>query len=176
MANTYSLIGTVIVTSSAGAASLDFSSIPATYTDLVLKLSSRTDRPTSGYGYFDLVFNNSTANQTFARLNGYASGVNTTGNSTQNIIASNTGDATANTFSNFETYLTNYAGSYYKSMSIEAGLQDVSGVRETPFNQLGAGLWSSITAINRITVSIASGYGTIFYQNTTCSLYGILKA
>jgi hypothetical protein len=174
MSITYSLIKTVTV-GSGGTSSIDFTSIPSTYTDLVLKLSARTDRPTSGYGYFDLAFNGSTANGTYARLNGYASGVNT-GYNTQNIIAVNTGDATANTFANWEMILTNYAGSYFKAMSIEAALQDISGVRETPFNQLGAGLWSSTAAINRITLSPWSGYGTIFYQNTTCSLYGILKA
>lgn len=41
MANTYTLISSNTLTSSA--ASVTFSSIPATYTDLVLRISSRTD-------------------------------------------------------------------------------------------------------------------------------------
>ena len=42
MATTYKAISTVTV-GSGGAASITFSSIPATYTDLVLKISGRHD-------------------------------------------------------------------------------------------------------------------------------------
>ena len=173
MATTFTLIKTYTLASNT--ASIDFTSIPATYTDLCLKLSLRTDRPSSGYGYFDIAFNNSTANQNYIRLLGYGTGVNS-GTNTQNIIATNTDDATANTFGNWEMYLPNYAGSTYKSFSMDATNEDISGLRETPFNELGAGLWSITTAVNRITLSPWSGYGTVFKTYSSASLYGILKA
>ena len=46
MANTYTLISSVTV-GSGGAANIEFTSIPATYTDLLLKLSTRTTRSTA---------------------------------------------------------------------------------------------------------------------------------
>ena len=46
MATTYTLISSVTV-GSGGAASIEFTSIPSTYTDLVLKLSARSSRNVS---------------------------------------------------------------------------------------------------------------------------------
>ena len=44
MANTYVQIGSTVTVGVSGAASIDFSSIPSTYTDLVLKVSGRSNR------------------------------------------------------------------------------------------------------------------------------------
>ena len=58
MANTYTLISSNTLTSSA--ASVTFSSIPATYTDLVLRISARSDR-VSTTDRLRLTFNSDTA-------------------------------------------------------------------------------------------------------------------
>jgi hypothetical protein len=61
MANTYEAIATVEV-GSGGAADIEFTSIPATYTDLVLKLSARIKHARRLMKQFNNEFNGSTAN------------------------------------------------------------------------------------------------------------------
>jgi hypothetical protein len=58
MANTYTLIESQVLGSSA--ASVTFSSIPATYTDLVLKVSVRSNRA-AGFDNIDIRFNGDSA-------------------------------------------------------------------------------------------------------------------
>jgi len=60
MANTYQLISSTTV-GAGGASSILFSSIPATYTDLILDLSVRTSNAAS-QAILDIKFNGSSAN------------------------------------------------------------------------------------------------------------------
>ena len=55
MANTFVLLASTTV-GSGGASSIDFTSIPATYTDLVVKVSGRIDYAQTG-DYFKITFN-----------------------------------------------------------------------------------------------------------------------
>jgi len=60
MANTYKLISSVTV-GSGGAATIGFTSIPATYTDLLLSYSGRIDQ-TGNVRQVDISFNSNTSN------------------------------------------------------------------------------------------------------------------
>jgi len=174
MATTFTLIKTYTI-GSGGAASIDFTSIPATFTDICLKISARTNYTGSQYGYIDLAFNTLTTNQSYRRLLGYSTAANSS-TDTANSAMVDSDAATASTFGNWEMMIPNYAGSNYKSFSIDAVTENNAGTSEAAFCALVAGLWSASAAISRITISPRSGYGTLINQYSTASLYGILKA
>jgi len=79
--------------------------------------------------------------------------------------------ATANTFSNNELYIPNYAGSTNKSVSFDS-VQENNGT--TANAVLFAGLWSNTAAINRVT--LASSGSNKFVQHSTAYLYGVKNA
>ena len=143
MANTYTLISSVTV-GAGGASSIDFTSIPATYTDLKLVQSCRIS-PATSYDYIVLEFNGDTtaANYNFIYL--YGNGA--TGSGSGNIKFGGYADAasaTASTFSNGEIYMPNYAGSNNKSVSADSVTENNA---TAAFARFGAGLWSDSSAI-----------------------------
>jgi len=147
-----------------GAASIDFTSIPSTYTDIVIKASLRT-LSTDPDDYILIKPNNSTANLTFKYLRGTGSAASSA--STERPYVDATG-ATASTFGNLEIYFPNYAGSTNKSFSIDAATENnATDARLT----LNAHLWSDTSAINRIVLT--SGQSFNFVQYSTAYLYGI---
>jgi len=157
MANTYQLIEAKTLGSSA--ASVTFSAIPATYTDLLVKVSSRN---TSSSEIFDFGFNGVTTNQSSIYLNGSGSAA-TSATYTLYGRSVQTG-ATASTFSNNEIYIPNYAGSSFKSVSVDAvNENNATGA----FSSFVAGLWSSTAAITSITFTASFAQYSSFY------LYGI---
>jgi hypothetical protein len=155
-----------------GAASVTFSSIPSTYTDLVIKVSARCS---VGGAFYNLViaFNGSSANYTLRWL-GDAGG--SAVSYTQAAFGSNhlfyiAGDgATANTFANGEIYIPNYAGSNYKSVSADGANENNS---TTIYQGISTGLWSSTAAITSLTFTCG---GANFNQYSTFTLYGISNA
>jgi hypothetical protein len=165
MANTYKAIATVTV-GSGGAATMAFSSIPATYTDLVLKVSGRTSYTTIDSIYF--TFNASTANFSSRIL--YGDGAAASSFTQARYAGSQTGSSqTANTFANNEIYIANYAGATYKSYSVDS-VTETNGT--TAYAYLAAGLWSDTAAITGITLTPNAGS---FVQYSTATLYGIKK-
>lgn len=169
MPNTFTKIASVTV-GSGGASSIDFTSIPSTYTDLCLKVSARTNAVGSGYyTRLRLQINGSTTGYS-NRLLYNADGTAASATSTDYItFFYETGtSATANTFSNGEIYIPNYAGSNYKSTSSDS----VSENNGTQIIQaLNAGLWSNTAAITQLTITDASSY--TLAQYSTATLYGI---
>lgn len=168
MADTYSLISSVTV-GSGGASSIDFTSIPQTYTDLVLKLSARSNR---GLVYDSALINpnNSTSNLTDRYLISYsgssvASGTDSTGLLTFGVDGNS---ATSSTFGNAEVYFPNYTSANYKSWSSDGVLENnASDAR----NGLTASLWSNTAAITSLIIKPQGG--TSFLQYSTAYLYGI---
>ena len=69
MPSTYELIASYTV-GAGGAASIDFTSIPATYTDLVLKLSSRTATGGANDVYIQFNTDSTSANYSERQLQG----------------------------------------------------------------------------------------------------------
>jgi hypothetical protein len=164
--DTFIKIATVTV-GAGGAASIDFSSIPATYTDLVVYLSLR-DETTNGFPAVTMEINGVTTNRTWRRLRGSGSAASSTNNTTAEINTMPGADKTASTFGNIQVYLPNYAGSTNKSFSVD-GVTETNATASDAI--LTAGLWSQTTAINQLTFK--SGSATDFNQYSTATLYGI---
>lgn len=164
MANTYFLIGAVTV-GAGGSSSIDFTSIPNTYKDLLLSISARNS-DTGNANNLYIGFNGVNTNQSAKKIVGTGGAVSTSsdGNIIANMVASS---ATANTFNNCEVYIPNYAGNTYKSISMNS-VNENNATEAT--SRLGAGLWSSTAAITSINLSGQSGN---FVQYTTAYLYGI---
>ena len=166
MANTYVKIATVTV-GSGGAASMDFTSIPSTYTDLCLKICGREATGTSLI--FTMRINASTANQTTREVRGSGSAASS-GTNTIATIDQNGSGTTASTFGNAEVYLPNYSGSTNKSYSIDS-VSENNGT--AAYMRLSAGLWSQTAAINQLTLYASSGN---IAEYSTATLYGISKS
>jgi len=168
MPNTYTLIASVSLSSAA--ASIDFTSIPGTYTDLLIKASLRSATASVNPGLL-IKFNTSAAN--FTGRNAYGNGSSAASYSdTSGEIGTLAGNgATANTFGNCEIYIPNYAGSANKSFSVDS----VNENNATSASQyLYANLWSQTAAITAI--SLLSGGAVNLMQYSTATLYGISKS
>ena len=161
------LIQTLTV-GSGGAASIDFTSIPQTFTDLVILFSGRSNRN----AIFDNIRvqpNGATTGVSSRMLYGNGSGASSF---TEAYVSGYTGgnNATASTFGNSSIYIPNYTSSNQKSFSIDS----VSENNGTEAQQvLTAGLWTGTSAITSIILD--QGDGTTWLQYTSASLYGILK-
>jgi hypothetical protein len=169
MTNTFSLIKTYTLTSAT--ASFDFTSIPSSFTDLCLKISSR-DTSASITSNCYLKFNASTTGYTDLLLYGTGTAVGTLTTSTTGLFYwYNVGDsATASTFSNTQIYIPNYASGNKKNVMIECTAENNGSQGYTIFD---AGLWTGTAPINQITITPSSGN---FKTYSSASLYGILKA
>ena len=164
MATTYEAIATVTV-GSGGAASIEFSSIPATYTDLKLVFSTRVDVGGGQNGFY-ISLNSNTASFSAKQIQGDGSSV-----ASFSLLRfagySDASGATANTFSNGELYFPNYASSNNKSFSGDA-VQENN--QTTAYILMGAHLWSNSAAISTITLTPDTAN---FVQYSTATLYGI---
>lgn len=168
---TFTQIGSAVVVGSGGQASIDFTSIPSTYTDLQINWILRTNNdPDAGnYGLVAIAFNGSTSNITRRNILGTGSSA-LSQNATNAQIAIDGLNNTASTFANGMIYLPNYAGSTNKSASSDNIMEQNS---TAAFSALNAILWSQTAAINQITLSAVSGS---FVQYSTAYLYGVSNA
>lgn len=158
-----------VTVGSGGASSMDFTSIPSTYTDLCVKVSSRTTRTAGVIDYAVISFNGSTSNLTSRFLIG--DGTVYSGTDTKIIASTSSNSTTANTFGSAQFYIPNYAGSNNKSVSVDAVAENNSADSGYFNLEIGAGLWSITSAITSI--SLTSGFGNNFMQYSTATLYGI---
>ena len=164
MANTFKKIQTVTV-GSGGAATIDFTSIPQTYTDLKIVVSARHTTSETSNDVLATI-NSSTSGFTARRL--YGSGSSAASDTNARVVGMTVGaSATASVFGNSEVYFPNYTSSNYKSYSADlVGETNAS----TAYQILIAGLWSNTDAITSI--SLAPGSGS-FVQYSTATLYGV---
>jgi hypothetical protein len=152
-----------------GSASVVFNSIPQTYTDLVIKYSTRC----SASGPFQSVFfrfnGDSSAvysGHRFWYYSGFAS--NSYASGTSNNLNWTTGNtATANTFGTGEITVLNYRSSSGKSFSSE--LMSENNSASEVVTGIASGLYSTSSAITSLTL-IGE---TSFMQHSTFTLYGI---
>jgi hypothetical protein len=170
MANTFELIASSTV-GSGGAASIDFSSIPSTYTDLCFKISARITRSGAVTDIMNVSFNGTSTNESCRRMEGNGASASLASNSLLLAYQASSTDATASTFGNGEFYIPNYAGSTNKSASND-GVSENNGT--TAFAGLAANLWSNTAAINQVTFTPDSG--SDFVQYSTIYLYGVKNA
>ena len=169
MATTYEIIASVTV-GSGGAASMGFTSIPATYTDLVVKISSRTNH--SGYADgLDLTFNSNASSYTYRLLDGDGASASSSTGSAKVFGRTNASTSTASTFGNSEVYVPNYASSNNKSFSANSVGENNATSADI---RLAGNLWANSAAITSI--SITPQVGISFNQYSTAYLYGISNA
>jgi hypothetical protein len=170
MANTFQLIASSIV-GSGGVSSINFTSIPSNYTDLCLKMSVRSTR-TFGWDAMVLRFNGSTTGYSDKTV--AANGASTFSFSnafTGYMFAGDMNDAstTSNMFSNTDIYISNYASSNKKLVSIESVEENNA---TTAQSDLVSGLWTGTSAITSIALALFAG---TFVQYSSAHLYGIIK-
>jgi hypothetical protein len=169
MPSTYTLISSNVLSTTA--ASVTFSAIPSTYTDLVLRISARN--PDAVFGReLRYTFNNNTGSiYSYVQLSGSGTtAASTLGSSlAYGVLGSiNGGGTTANTFGSMEVYIPSYLASANKPLSSYAVTELNSDVNNQI--KIEADLFRSTTAISSIELFLNSGNfdtGSSFY------LYGI---
>ena len=175
MASTYTLISSNVLSSSA--ASVTFSSIPATYTDLVLLVSGRFDISNNGGR---LRFNgDSSALYSWTRIVGTGAAAESNNNATYGspydtfiyFSPINTSTQTSNTFSTNEMYIPNYTISQNRQVSLIGANENNSS---SAFIVAEAGLYRSTTAISSI--ALTSDGGGNWVSGSSFYLYGISNA
>lgn len=167
MPTTYTLISSN--TLSGSAASVTFSAIPSTYTDLVLRVSTRADAGTADD--IQITFNSTNSSYSRTNLKGNGSTATSQRGSSQSYFYMDwSGDGsgmTANSFGSAELYIPNYAGSFNKVMS-NFGVTENNSI--SAYMATTAGLWSNTAAITSI--NVLSGLGN-FLTGSSFYLYGI---
>jgi hypothetical protein len=172
---TYIQIGSTVTVGAGGASTIDFTSIPGTYTDLVLILSARSNLASGSWATSYIQFNGSTTGYSDKGLAGNgatAFSFSNAGSTTKAFVGDiPMANNTASTFSNHTIYIPSYAGSTNKSISVDS-VQENNGT--TSQADLIAALWSNTAAITSIKLLLDAGQS--FVQYTTASLYGISKS
>jgi hypothetical protein len=155
---------------------MDFTSIPSTYTDLVLVVSGR-----SGAAYtrrtINFTINGSSTTTDYADKyllgSGSAASSATDASGTQGYLTvwdAPAALATASTFSNCQIYIPNYAStSTYKSVSVDGvGEDNITAA----YMGLTAGIYQQNTAITSLSVATQGS----FVQYSSAYLYGVSKS
>ena len=173
MAATYTLINSNVLSSSA--ASVTFSAIPATFTDLVVRASARTDAAqTRDSVYLEFNGSGSSYSNTFVRGTSTAATSGTYAFGIASPRGADADTATANTFGSVEWYVPNYAGSTNKPVGV-FGVQENNTTTANNANvEAVAGLWSNSAAITSIAIKKVDG--TNFVSGSSFYLYGISNA
>lgn len=171
MANTYTLISSA---SAAGSTtSVTFSSIPQTYTDLLIKVSDRAATDTQSAPVL-LSFNGNSSLLTSRRIiSSGTSGVgqSASGNSGIGGVLGNGSNFTASVFGTGEVYIFNYTStSINKSINIDSANENNGTAWSGAVTSLA---WGNTAAITSITITQEVGN---IAANSTFYLYGINKS
>jgi hypothetical protein len=160
--NTYEAIFTDTLASAQ--ASVTFSSIPSTYTDLVLVFSGSA----TATSYVSLQYNSDTgSNYSTTLLRGNGTAASSVGYSTQTEIFASISATNTTAINNVIFQIQNYSNTTtYKTNLSRANNAGVS-------TEAGVGLWRSTAAINAIKVLSPTNN---FAAGSTFSLYGIKAA
>ena len=167
MANTYTLIEAK--TLSSATASITFSSIPQTYTDLKIFASARGTAAVSlGSNSLLLKLNAITTGYTSKWLYASGSSPGSTSGGPDSLGTMNFANDTASTFNSAEIYIPNYTSSNAKSCSVDS----VSENNSNTVNELDllAKLNTTTDAITSITLTPETGN---FATHSNFYLYGI---
>jgi len=162
-------ISTVTV-GSGGVATISFTGIPQTYTDLILKASIRTDRSNDNNDNIQIKPNGSTSNLTFRMLRGNGSSAASNTNANWWGFVDGNYTSTSNTFGNTEIYIPNYSGSNNKSFSSDSVMETNA---TEGYASISAILWSDTSPITSLILNPL--FGSNFMQYSTFTLYGIRK-
>jgi hypothetical protein len=164
----YSLIAKTTV-GSGGTMAISFTSIPQTYTDLVLLVTARNG--VYNYGGFFMKLNGSAwlSDVDAKRLIGETT---TTYSNNSEEMTWNNSSYTAGAFSNGQMYFSNYTGSGVKPVAFE-GVQAHNG--QGPVIHITSWIWNQTAPITQIEIGNFDNLfqNDRFVQNSTAYLYGI---
>ena len=160
---THVKIASVLV-GSGGSASMAFSSIPATFSDLILYVSARNTY--AGVADDILINFNGGADRTSRYLYGTGSAVSSVSvGAGIGLLTSN--NATASVFASVKIMITQYAGSNYKSINAMSVSENADALA---YQVTASGIWSNTAAITSIALTPSSGN---FMEFSSADLYGI---
>ena len=168
MPSTYTLISSNVLGSSA--ASVTFSAIPSTYTDLVVRAS--VNQSGGGTQYLYITYNGNTSsvysNTTLQANGSAASSIRDAASAPTANYGTQIGGTGYDGFNSFELYVPNYGVSQNKPSSIfNAGEDNASS---PVWMNASAMLFASTTAISSIAFSLGGGN---FVSGSSFYLYGI---
>jgi hypothetical protein len=155
------LVSTVTV-GSGGAASIEFTGIPATGKDLLILLSARNTSTSIGGAKFRLNGDTNDANYAAIRLFGNGSTASSNTSYTNDIPGLGT---TADTFGNIAIYTANYTSTTNKSISQDEVTENNA---TTAVQQIAAWSYTSSSAVTSCSIV---GTSITFAQYSTASLY-----
>lgn len=165
------------ITASGNSTILDFTSIPQTYEDLIVKVQLRSGRASGPIQDGVLLRFNSVGTSTYAYQTMYSDSGAAQGDlsaSASSIFAGYvpTTNNTANVYSNGEIYITDYADTtHYKA--VKSDIVDATD-SSAGYLFLGAGTFLSNSAITSI--ALLTGSGQNWVAGSTATLYGVTKA
>ena len=169
---TYTLISSNVLSSSQ--ASVTFSAIPSTYTDLVLRISARNDSANVSNNLICRFNGDSGANYSYTQVYGNgATAASASGSATGPLIyqGTNGGTSTTSTFSSVEIYVPSYTATQKKPFSADSAHETNA---TTAYRSANALLWQTTSAITQIDLSIFGGSN--FVSGSSFYLYGISNA
>lgn len=171
MALTYELIQGITgqgnpytVPTSGNVSTVTFSNIPATYTDLVVRVSGRSSAASPEGTY--IVFNGSTSN--FYGMYIIGDSTSPSRGVIPRYIGSIYGGGNSNIFNCSYIYIPNYADAGYKTFTV---INTAENNSTSGYNNIQGGEWADTSAINSVGIT-----STGFTQNSSFTLYGIKKA
>jgi hypothetical protein len=151
-----------------GAASITFNNIPQGFTDLKFVISARSNQTLANGGYAAILRpNGATTNATGTQLYGDSTAIGSNRWLDAAYFNITPSDFTANTFSNSEIYVTNYAGGNYKSITADYVIEN--NAVGAPFG-FSSDLYRNTTPITSFTFVPFAGN---FVQYSTFTLYGV---
>ncbi len=166
MPATYTLIASNTLSTSA--ASVTFSSIPGTYTDLLVRITARSSSSVTDFS-LALKPNGSSSNDSSTWLSGNGSTASSSRSTADfNMGRASGNSATANTFGSIELYIPNYTVSANKPMSAFGAAETNATAVQMRTNAM---LWSNTAAITSLEIT-TDGVGD-FVSGSSFFLYGI---
>jgi hypothetical protein len=169
MPATYEPIATA--TSSGSTSTFSFTSVPSTYTDLMLVCSLRSSFAIADHDTLIRVNGNSSSIYSRTKLEGNGSSASTSVNSNQSGFYSGQVQGASSTSGVFSTQIIQI-NSYSNTSTFKTFLSR----NNTPTNYVSAivGLWRNTSAINQVDILNADGSNWI--SGSTATLYGIKAA
>jgi hypothetical protein len=151
---------------------IQFNSIPQDYSDLYVVISGRSDRTSDARDELFLRFNGDAGSNYSSRaLRGSGSAADTLTGASTSITRINLPSATttSSTFGNGLFYISNYASSAPKTISVDNVMENNATFS---FQEIVAGLWNNTSPITRLSVEPEVGN---FAAGSSVSLYGVRR-
>jgi len=170
--SSYQLIQSVILTTTSSTITLGSGgTIPATYNDLLIKTSLRSNVSSGVGANAYLTFNGTSTGYSEKLLYNINSAIGAASASNAYITWGSMHDSnnnTSNTFGIGEIYIPNYISNTYKTLCI--GSASENNTANDAYMSLDAAIWSNVNAITSITFTTS---GTSFAPYSSIYLYGI---